>query len=66
MGDLGNCREVNLKTASGKDVRVKLQNRIIKEHLENNKTRNDYWQWESIFQFLKILVKERGRENQLI
>lgn len=42
MGDLGNCREVNLKTASGKDVRVKLQNRIIKEHLENNETRNDY------------------------
>lgn len=33
MGDRNNCRGVNLKTVSGKNVEMKLQNRVIK-HLE--------------------------------
>lgn len=35
MGDPGKCRGVNLKTVSGKNVEMKLQNRIIK-HLEDH------------------------------
>lgn len=35
MGDPGNCRGVNLKTLSGKNVEMKLQNRII-SHLEDH------------------------------
>ena len=34
MGDPGNCRGVNLKTPSGKNVEMKFRNRII-EHLED-------------------------------
>lgn len=71
MGDPGNCRGVNLKTLSAKNVEMKLQNRIIK-HLEDHLIRMVKPVWfltmeiQPVQFFFNVLVRERERENQLM
>ena len=68
MGDLENCRRVNLKTVSGKNAEMKLWNWIIK-HLEDHIIRMakpvQFMTMENLLNFLECINKGEGKRKSV-